>query len=83
MVTSEFDAHGELKLSLTDDFFSYEPYALMVRRGDAGFRLSVNRALAGLYRSGDVVPIFEKWFSSINVAGPLIGAMYLLNALPE
>jgi ABC-type amino acid transport substrate-binding protein len=71
------------KLSLTDDFFSYEPYALMLRRGDAGFRLSVNRALAGLYRSGEVVPIFEKWFSSINVAGPLIGAMYLLNGLPE
>src|SRR5262249_45401418 len=50
------------KLSLVDEFFSYEPYGLMLRRGDASFRLSVNRALASLYRSGDVVPIFEKWF---------------------
>lgn len=71
------------KLTLTDEFFSYEPYGLMLRRGDAAFRLSVNRALAGLYRSGEVVPIFEKWFSSIDVAGPLIGAMYAINALPE
>ena len=52
------------KLSLVDEFFSYEPYGLMLRRGDAAFRLSVNRALASLYRSGEVAPIFEKWFGS-------------------
>jgi ABC-type amino acid transport substrate-binding protein len=71
------------KLSLVDELFSYEPYGLMLRRGDAAFRLSVNRALSSLYRSGDVGPIFEKWFGSMSTAGPLIGAMYLLNALPE
>jgi len=71
------------KLSLVEEFFSYEPYGLMLRRGDAGFRLSVNRSLAGLYRSGEVVPIFEKWFGSMTTAGRLIGAMYLLNATPE
>ena len=71
------------KLSLMQEFFSYEPYAFMLRRGDAAFRLSVNRALANLYRSGDIVPIFEKWFESMSTAGPLIGAMYLINGLPE
>jgi len=71
------------KLSLVEEFFSYEPYGLMLRRGDAGFRLSVNRALAALYRSGDVAPIFEKWFGSMSTAGPLIGAMYAINGLPE
>jgi len=71
------------KLSLVEEFFSYEPYGLMLRRGDAAFRLSVNRALAELYRSGDIVPIFEKWFGSMTTAGPLIGAMYLINGLPE
>jgi ABC-type amino acid transport substrate-binding protein len=71
------------KLSLVEEYFSYEPYGLMLRRNDAAFRLSVNRALAALYRSGDVVPIFEKWFGSMSTAGPLIGAMYLINALPE
>lgn len=71
------------KLSLVDDMFSYEPYGLMMRRGDPAFRLSVNRALAGMYRSREVVPIFEKWFGSMSTAGHLIGAMYIINGLPE
>jgi ABC-type amino acid transport substrate-binding protein len=71
------------KLSLVDEYFSYEPYALMLRRGDAAFRLSVNRSLASAYRSGEIVPIFEKWFGSMTTAGPFIAAMYLLNGLPE
>lgn len=71
------------RLSLVDEFFSYEPYGLMLRRGDPAFRLSVNRALAADYRSGEIVPIFEKWFGSMTTAGPLIGAMYIINGLPE
>jgi len=71
------------KLSLVPEFFSYEPYGLMLRRNDAAFRLSVNRTLAALYRSTDVVPLFEKWFGSMSTAGPIIGAMYLINGLPE
>jgi len=71
------------KLSLVDEFFSYEPYGLMMRRGDPAFRLSVNRTLAGMYRSREVVPIFEKWFGSMTTAGHLIAAMYIINGLPE
>ncbi len=36
-----------------------------------------------MYRSGEVVPIFEKSFGSMSTAGPLIAAMYLMNGLPE
>lgn len=71
------------QLTLIDEFFSYEPYGLMLRRGDPAFRLAVNRGLAELYRSGEVVPVFEKWFGSIPTALPLIRAMYIINALPE
>lgn len=71
------------KLSLITEFFSYEPYGLMLRRNDADFRLAVNRALAGLYRSKNIVPLYEKWFGSMTTAGPLIAAMYLMNGLPE
>ena len=71
------------KLSLIGEFFSYEPHGLMLRRNDSAFRLAVNRTLAALYRSADVVPIYEKWFGSMPTAGPLIGAMYLINGLPE
>lgn len=63
--------------------FSYEPYGFMMRRNDSAFRLAVNRALAGLYRSGDVAPIYERWFGAFGKPSPAIQAMYLLNGLPE
>ena len=71
------------KLSLIEEFFSYEPHGFMLKRGDAAFRLSVNRALASMYRSGEVGPIFEKYFGSMTTAGPMIMGMYLMNGLPE
>ena len=63
--------------------FSYEPYGFMLRRNDAAFRLSVNRALAGLYRSGGIAPIYERWFGGFGKPSAAIEAMYMLNALPE
>jgi len=71
------------KLSLVDEYFSYEPHGFVLRRGDAAFRLAVNRGLAGMYRTGEVAPIFEKYFGSMTTAGPLIVNMYLMNGLPE
>jgi glutamate/aspartate transport system substrate-binding protein len=63
--------------------FSYEPYALVVRRSDPDFRLAVNRALVGLYRSGDIDPIFQRWLGGLGTPGPLLHAMFYLNTLPE
>jgi glutamate/aspartate transport system substrate-binding protein len=63
--------------------FSYEPYGFMVRRNDAAFRLAVNRALAGLYRSGDIAAIYERWFGAFGKPSQAIQAMFLLNGLPE
>jgi len=68
---------------LPDLVFSYEPYALMLRRNDAAFRLAVNRALAGLYRSGGIAPIYERWFGAFGKPTQALQAMYLLNGLPE
>jgi ABC-type amino acid transport substrate-binding protein len=63
--------------------FSYEPYGFMMRRNDGAFRLAVNRALAGLYRSGSVAPIYDRWFGVFGKPTQAIQAMYLLNGLPE
>jgi ABC-type amino acid transport substrate-binding protein len=71
------------KLQLSNEYFSYEPYALMVRRGDTAFRVEVNRALAALYRSGEIGPIFDKWFGPALRASSLIQALFLLQGLPE
>jgi glutamate/aspartate transport system substrate-binding protein len=71
------------KLFLIEDFISYEPYALMMRRGDPDFRLAVNGSLIRLYRSADVVPIYEKWFGPFPAGGSLIAALYVLNSAPD
>ena len=71
------------RFGLSTVAFSYEPYALMVRRNDAAFRLVVNRALAELYRSTRVVNIFDRWFGAFGKPSTALAAMYQLNALPE
>jgi glutamate/aspartate transport system substrate-binding protein len=71
------------KLYLIDDFISYEPYALMIRRGDPSFHLAVDRVLIRLYRSAEVVAIYEKWFGPFPETGSLIAAVYVLNSVPD
>ena len=63
--------------------FSFEPYALVMSRDDPELRLIVNRTLAGLYRSGEIDPIFQRWLGSLGRPGPLLHSMYYLNTLPE
>ena len=70
--------------SLGTDLFSFEPYGLVVRRNDADFRLVANRAIAQLYRSGQIEELFNRWFGQIGVQPtPVLRAMYMLEALPE
>jgi len=70
-------------LQLLDKDFSFEPYALVVRRDDPDFRLVVNRALVELYRSGEIDPIFYRWLAGLGRPGPLLNAMFYLSTLPE
>jgi ABC-type amino acid transport substrate-binding protein len=71
------------RFGLANVLFSYEPYGFMLRRNDGAFRLAVNRALAAVYRSGDIVPIYDRWFGAFGKPSPAILSMYLLNGLPE
>lgn len=71
------------RLALLDGDFSFEPYALVVRRDDPDFRLAVNRALVEIYRSGDIDDIFYRWLGALGSPGPLLHSMFYLNTLPE
>jgi glutamate/aspartate transport system substrate-binding protein len=71
------------RFAVGTSLFSYEPYAFMVRRNDAAFRLVVNRALADLYRSGRVASIYDRRFGPLGRPGTALQAMYQLNGLPE
>ena len=71
------------RFALLDRYLSYEPYALMLRRGDPAFRLAVNRALARLYRTAQVVDIYGKWFGKWGPPSALTLGMYAIEGLPE
>lgn len=73
---------GGAVLTLADDLISVENYGLVMRR-DADFRVAVNRALAGVYRSGEIVKVFGQSFGSSIEPSPMLTAMYVMNALPE
>ncbi len=63
---------------------SFEPYAIVLPRGDWALKLSVDAALARIYRSGQVIQVFEQWFGLLGLRpGVLLKAMFVLGAVPE
>jgi glutamate/aspartate transport system substrate-binding protein len=77
------DSGSQNDWAIGPETFSYEPYALMMRRNDADFRLAVNRELARLSRSREIYGIYDRWFGFLAKPGPRLESMYQLNALPE
>jgi glutamate/aspartate transport system substrate-binding protein len=71
---------GNLRLSGT--LLSYEPYALMVRKNDAAFRVVADRTLALIFQSGDIVTIYRRWFGQWHQdPPPLIEALFAIESL--
>lgn len=68
---------------VVDEDFSIEPYALVLPRGDPEFRLAVNRGLARLYRTGEIVQVYERWLGPLGRPGMLLNALYYLQRIPE
>jgi len=72
------------KFAIASEVFSYEPFALAVRRNDADFRLVADSVLSHLYRSGLILEIYDRWFGRFAKKRPRIFEMlYQLNATPE
>lgn len=44
------------------EVFRSEPYGIMMRKGDTAFKAVVDKALNGLYSSGEINKIYAKWF---------------------
>jgi len=70
------------KLSLSNRFFSYEPYGLALQRGDDEFRLLVDTVLVRLIRSQAMTKIYQATFGNANMS-ELLRAMYFLQAYQE
>jgi ABC-type amino acid transport substrate-binding protein len=72
------------EFAIAKDVFSFEPFALPVRRNDADFRLVADRVISHLYQSGQILKIYEKWMGKfIEKRPPILNALFMLNATPE
>ncbi|HUL93405.1 MAG TPA: amino acid ABC transporter substrate-binding protein, partial [Burkholderiales bacterium] len=71
-------------LTLLTEELSFEPYGIVLPRGDSSLRLAVNTGLAQLYSSGQVVETFRRWFEAFgSQVPPIIQAAYILGSIPE
>ena len=70
-------------LTLIGDALSYEPYAIVLPRGDYALRYAVNSALAQIYRSSALMEIYNRWLGGLGKPGPAVEMMYELGRLPE
>ena len=69
---------------IDSNVFSFEPFALAVRRNDADFRLVADRVISGLYRSKRILEIYDKWIGKYTGQRlPIFDVMIQLNATPE
>src|SRR5262245_3049917 len=67
---------------------SVEPYGIMVRKDDKAFKAVVDRAMAQIYKSGEINAIYSKWFEKpvppkgVNLALPMSPAFKKVVANP-
>jgi len=83
LVGSVARAKDPKDLVLLPDELSFEPYGIVLPRGDAAFRLAVNTGLAQLYSSGQVLEVFRRWFEAFGQIPPIIQAAYILGSIPD
>ena len=72
------------KYHLSQKLYSFEPFALAIKRGDPDFRLVADSALSRLNRTGQVVALYRRWFGRVGLKPPItLKVLYQLNATPE
>ena len=70
-------------LALMVDAISFEPYAIVLPRGDWALRLAVNSALAQIYKSSALPELYNRWFGQLGHPNSDLQVVYGLGALPE
>lgn len=70
------------QLSLSDQYFTFETYALALPRGDQGFRLLVDTTLADLYRTERIREIYARTFGTFP-PDQFLNALFVINGVPR
>nr|WP_295771507.1 amino acid ABC transporter substrate-binding protein [Rhodoferax sp.] len=74
--------------AISEESLSIEPYGIPMIKGDAVFKQLVDDVLVGIYRSGEIHAIYNKWFQSpippkgINLRLPMSAALKRAIAAP-
>lgn len=72
------------KFTILPGLFSFEPFAFAVRRNDADFRLIADRVISHLYRTRQIIKIYDKWFGEFSLKrSSAFEALIQINATPE
>jgi len=67
--------------AISSEALSVEPYGIMVRKDDAAFKKVANDTINGIYKSGEINAIYDKWFrkpvppKNINLNVPMSAQM--------
>lgn len=70
------------RLSLSDQYFTFETYALGLPRGDQTFRLLVDTTLADLYRTDRIRDIYARSFGKFP-PDQFLNALFVINGVPK
>jgi glutamate/aspartate transport system substrate-binding protein len=82
-------AKNPADFSISTESLSIEPYGIAMTKGDATFKQLVDEVLVGLFRSGEIHTIYNKWFQSplppkgINLQLPMSAALKRAIAAPS
>ena len=68
---------------LLDEDFSIEPYVFTLPSGEHDYRVAVNRVLAGLFRSGEIAKVYERWLGPLGPPSALLSATYFVQGISE
>ena len=69
---------------LLPEDLSFEPFGITLPRSDWALRLAVNTGLAEVFRSGEIVELYTKYFSGLSRgASNWVGAVFIFGGLPE
>jgi glutamate/aspartate transport system substrate-binding protein len=81
-------AKNPAEFSISAESMSIEPYGIALTKGDAVFKQLVDDVLVGIFRSGEIHTIYNKWFQSpippkgINLQLPMSAALKKAIAAP-
>ncbi|MBX7229947.1 MAG: amino acid ABC transporter substrate-binding protein [Burkholderiaceae bacterium] len=73
---------------ISKEALSVEPYGIMLRKDDSDFKKVVDQAITEVFRSGQIQPLYAKWFQSplppkgINLNVPLSEKLKTIFAHP-